>query len=80
MNISATLASRSIQLLLFFSIKNTALVIAISQGVGIPVEALFAFESTCFIAVVTKNTAEGYFNMRSQTVISTNQTTRTPEF
>lgn len=73
-----TLSSRSILTFLFLSTKNTGLVVAIALGVKIPIEALFAFESTCFVAIVGKNAYETYVG--SKTTVSTASVVRTPEF
>lgn len=79
MDVPAMLASKSILLLLFLSAKNTALVVAGGFGFKVPLEALFGFDSACFIAVVGKNAADNYISYR-QTTAFTSQPAKTADF
>lgn len=62
-----TFASRTALMFLFLSTKNTCIAIAVAFGVGIPLDALFAFEATCFLGLVGRNGVDAVVNYKKET-------------
>lgn len=60
------LASKTIRVFLALSAKNTVLVVAVALGFGIPLDALFAFESACFLGIAAKAGADNFIAYRQQ--------------